>query len=88
SNEPRDVLFSFEIGRGSGDLKGYLLQPQEGHSLQQWIDLHEKQIIRRALEKADSVRKAAKSLGLSHTALLNKLKKHKIVMEGKQIVWR
>ncbi len=82
------VLFSFEIGKGTGGLQTAFPQIQEGHSLQDLIDLYEKQIIHQALEKSDSQRKAAKSLGMSHTALLNKVKKHKIVVERKQTIWR
>jgi PAS domain S-box-containing protein/TyrR family helix-turn-helix protein len=82
------ILFSFEIGKGSGDLKSHILHIPEGQSLQDLLDLYEKQIIGQALAKSDSIRKTAKSLGVSHTALLNKLKKHKIVMEAKQTIRR
>ena len=82
------VLFCFEIGKGSGGLQTAFPQVQEGDSLQGLIDVYEKRIIHQALAKSDSLRKAAKALGMSHTALLNKVKKHKIVVEGKQTIWR
>jgi PAS domain S-box-containing protein len=82
------VLFSFEIGKGTGGLQTALPQIQEGHSLQDLIDVYEKQIIHQALGRSDSLRKAAKLLSMSHTALLNKVKKHKIIVEGKQTIWR
>ena len=39
---------------------------------------YEKEIITHALKRAKSIRKTAKKLKLSHTALLNKMKKHNI----------
>ena len=82
------VLFSFEIGKGGGGLQTAFPQIQEGQSLQDLIDVYEKQIIHQALGRSDSLRKAAKLLSMSHTALLNKVKKHKMVVEGKQTIWR
>lgn len=38
----------------------------------------EKEIIGKTLKKHESIRKAAKALGVSHTTLMNKLKKHKM----------
>jgi len=82
------VLFSFEIGKGNGTLKAQMPQAKSGQSLQSLLDLYERQIIQQALVKANSIRKTAKMLGLSHTALLNKVKKHQIVMEEKPTMWR
>ena len=44
-------------------------------------EIIQKQIIAKTLKTSESIRKAAKTLGVSHTTLLNKLKKHKITME-------
>ncbi len=82
------VLFSFEIGKGHGNLTSSFLCETGSQSLQGMIDLYERQIVKQALEKANSIRGAAKTLGLSHTALLNKVKKHQIVTEGKPTVRR
>ncbi|NTU47743.1 MAG: sigma 54-interacting transcriptional regulator [Syntrophobacteraceae bacterium] len=77
------ILFNFEIGRGNGELRSHFLCPREGRSLQATLDHYEKQILSKTLEGSESIRKAAKSLGMSHTALLNKVKKHRINMERK-----
>jgi len=65
------VFFSFEIGKGNGTLKTRLPVTKGNQSLQGLLDLYERRIIQQVLEKANSIRKAAKTLGLSHTALLN-----------------
>ena len=44
---------------------------------------YEKSIILEALDKFHSIRQAAKALGISHTALLNKLKKYNLAMATK-----
>jgi transcriptional regulator of aroF, aroG, tyrA and aromatic amino acid transport len=41
---------------------------------------YERRIVEETLNNAKSIRKAARSLGISHTALLNKMKKYGIVM--------
>jgi len=41
---------------------------------------YERKIVEETLKNAASVRKAARSLGISHTALLNKMKKYGIGM--------
>ncbi|MBZ4687550.1 MAG: transcriptional regulator of aroF, aroG, tyrA and aromatic amino acid transport [Clostridiales bacterium] len=41
------------------------------------INKVEKQVIEQALENNGSIRKAAKALGVSHTTIMNKVKKHK-----------
>ncbi len=75
------ILFSFEIGKTDGELRGYFQQAYKGQPLQALLDLCEKQAIRQAMEKSKSIRQAAKCLGVSHTALLHKVRKHKIQME-------
>ena len=75
-------------GKAGEVRKPSLPQIKEGRSLQDLINVYEKQIIHQALGKSQSLRKAAKSLGMSHTALLNKVKKHKIMVEGKQTICR
>jgi transcriptional regulator of aroF, aroG, tyrA and aromatic amino acid transport len=77
------ILFSFEIGKTGGELKNYFLRTYEGQPLHALLDLYEKQTIRQALGMSGSIRKAAKCLGVSHTTLLHKLRKHKIAVELK-----
>jgi transcriptional regulator of aroF, aroG, tyrA and aromatic amino acid transport len=78
------ILFSFEIGKSKKEMKNQFHPGTlKGHSLQALLDLYEKQIICESLESFESIRKAAKSLSISHTALLNKLKKHNLRMETK-----
>ncbi len=71
------ILFSFEIGRTMKGIKSQIQPDISGHhSLPTLLDRYEKQIITKTLEAYESKRKAAKALGISHTALLNKLKKY------------
>ncbi len=74
------ILFSFEIGKGQTE---EVLPAAEGLSLHEQTGRYEARIIADALRKSPSIRKAAKALGLSHTALLKKLKKHNLSVETK-----
>jgi transcriptional regulator of aroF, aroG, tyrA and aromatic amino acid transport len=47
-------------------------------NLQKVVENVEKDTIKKALSTSDSIRKAAKKLGVSHTALINKIKKYNI----------
>lgn len=65
----------------------YLLQiPSEGEpepvmdgglTLEEAVDRFERGLITRAMEKYGSIRSTAKALGVSHTTIMNKLKKYK-----------
>lgn len=46
--------------------------------LKDLVELCEKEAIARVIEKSKSIRKSAKTLGISHTALINKIKKYGI----------
>ncbi len=75
------ILFSFEAGpRGNVMKTPELSNTPPLQSLRTLLDQYEKDIISRALHHNDSIRKTAKKLGISHTALLNKLKKHHITV--------
>lgn len=77
------ILFSFEIGKNIKDMKTRLYRNDlNGETLKSSLGRYERKIITRILKKAPSIRKAAKSLGISHTALLNKIKKHRIRVES------
>jgi len=49
-----------------------------GRTLAEIVDKVEKQVVARALENMGSIRKAAAALGVSHTTIMNKIKKHNI----------
>lgn len=77
-----NILFSQDINGnleynpsrlGSENLKN--------RSLKKLLSEYEKEIIVAALGKHSSIRQTARSLGISHTALLNKLKKYQIRVE-------
>ncbi|EST55836.1 Fis family transcriptional regulator [Brevibacillus panacihumi W25] len=50
--------------------------PTSSHLLREQMDSYEKALLRRALEKHSSIRQTAAYLGISHTAVLQKMKKH------------
>lgn len=50
--------------------------PTSSHLLREQMDSYEKALLSRALEKHSSIRQTAAYLGISHTAVLQKMKKH------------
>jgi TyrR family helix-turn-helix protein len=72
------ILFSHEIGQG---LQKTAEVKASDHtlcfSLKEQINTYEKKIVMEALQTSRSIREAARRLSISHTALLNKLKKWK-----------
>ena len=81
------ILFSHEIVGGNyRGLKPSLVNARFSHKLATQMAEFEKGIIRVALQDTTSIRKAARNLGLSHTALLNKMKKYKLKMKIKRTV--
>lgn len=81
--EENCIFFGSEISKA---MKG-IMEPADGapgsDPLPVLLDRHEKQIITEALGRSGSIRKVARHLGVSHTTLLNKMKKHRITMETK-----
>jgi transcriptional regulator of aroF, aroG, tyrA and aromatic amino acid transport len=78
------ILFSHEIGKSIHGVKSAFSTDQLGAtSLKSAIARYEKQIIEQTLRQSRSIRQSAKALGISHTALLNKIKKHHVQMETK-----
>ncbi len=69
------ILFSYEIGQQHGAAPRAPL-PATSEPLAMQVQRLERQIIDHALSISSSKRQAAKLLGISHTALLKKLKKH------------
>lgn len=80
------ILFSFEIGKTRENLKDFYLGTEEKKPLRTLLNRYEKQMIREAVEKSASLRGAAKSLGISHTGLLQKIRKHGLEVETKRTV--
>ncbi len=79
------ILFNYEIGNEMQKVKDHLHINGVGQQpLRAVLADYERTIILKALEKSNSIRKAAKGLGISHTALLNKLKKYNIETATKQ----
>ncbi|MDM8516063.1 sigma 54-interacting transcriptional regulator, partial [Desulfobacterales bacterium HSG16] len=83
--ESEYIMFGFKIGKNIGqaenpgqpsDHSPGQFPGQENQTLPSLINEFEKKIIKDALKDAKSIRKTAKSLGISHTTLLNKMKKH------------
>ena len=75
------ILFSHEIGRSVQDQKNASLLDLAGAgSLKNLVARYEKDIIIDSLKKSSTIRKTAREMGMSHTALLNKMKKYKITM--------
>ncbi len=65
------IRFSFELGQSCADEETGGTEP-----LASQVERLERQIIAEALESSPSKRQAARRLGMSHTALLKKLKKY------------
>jgi transcriptional regulator of aroF, aroG, tyrA and aromatic amino acid transport len=72
-----NILFSFELAKPNQGLAGSMPQPAvHGSSLKKTLAEYEKAILTKVLKQKTSIRAAAGSLGISHTTLLNKIKKH------------
>lgn len=78
------ILYSHELAGGSCPVvETQLDRIGPGPNLAAQVAEFEKKLIRSALKEATSIRQTARHLGLSHTALLNKMKKHRLNMETK-----
>jgi TyrR family helix-turn-helix protein/PAS domain S-box-containing protein len=72
------ILFSHDIDKGLQKVPEVKTPDHSVRiSLKERINTHEKQIVMEILQDSRSIREAARRLGVSHTALLNKLKKWK-----------
>lgn len=73
------ILFSFEIGKNMAAPKPRIAPEATVHeSLPSMVAGYEKGIIDQAMKRSKSIRQTSRDLGISHTTLLNKLRKHKI----------
>ena len=70
------IMFSFEIGSRQETPIPSQLQESSTQSLKDIMQKYEKQIIRKALTRYPSIRQCARGLQLSHTALINKVRKY------------
>jgi transcriptional regulator of aroF, aroG, tyrA and aromatic amino acid transport len=78
------ILFSHEIGKNvQAEVNFSRPERPTNQPLKASMAEYEKSIITARLKSAPSIRKAAEALGISHTALLNKMKKYKIKMSSK-----
>ena len=70
------VLFSHELESGMGVSGRRACRLQSGSSLKEQVGDFERELIHAALERAVSIRGAARTLRISHTALLKKMRKY------------
>lgn len=76
SIDERFLILAHELGDGIPGQSRPARTLEPGKPLKSQLDLLEKEILESTLGRAKSVRQAARTLGLSHTAILNKIKKH------------
>ena len=83
----KNIVFSHEIGQtvSPGTCQPVWEIPGAG-SLKEKLAVYEIRMINDTLADSKSIREAAKQLKISHTALLNKLKKYGIKMETKRTI--
>jgi transcriptional regulator of aroF, aroG, tyrA and aromatic amino acid transport len=78
------IFFSFEIGRAAEKAPSEMDDDELGnHSIHDLVGKYERDLISDTLTRFTSVRKAALWLGVSHTTLLNKIKKYQLRLERK-----
>jgi PAS domain S-box-containing protein len=81
------IVLSHEIGKTiSLDTCHPVWKISEGRSLKEKLAEYDIRLINDALSVSKSIREAARDLKISHTALLNKLKKYNIKMEIKRTI--
>ncbi|NNG00710.1 MAG: sigma 54-interacting transcriptional regulator [Desulfobacteraceae bacterium] len=76
------ILFSFEIGKTIRGKDGLSHLDDNPSSLRDRLAVYEKKLIEEALSKSLSIRKTATLLKISHTALLNKIRRHNLNLES------
>jgi transcriptional regulator of aroF, aroG, tyrA and aromatic amino acid transport len=81
------IIFSHEMSRPFNPaVRQPMTAPSNGQSLKKAVAQYEIGIINDTLDVSKSIREAAKKLKISHTALLNKLKKYDIEMVTKRTI--
>jgi transcriptional regulator of aroF, aroG, tyrA and aromatic amino acid transport len=76
SIDERFLILAHELGDRIPGQPRQIQAAEPGKPLKEQLDRLEKDILESALSRAKSVRQAARTLNLSHTAILNKIKKH------------
>lgn len=74
------ILFGHDIERTIRGLKASSFKDLHIHSLKEMVGAYEKNVLESALKKYPSIRKCAKALNLSHTAIIEKIKKYGITV--------
>ena len=74
--DERFLILAHELGDRIPGQTRQTQAAEPGKPLREQLDRLERDILENALTRAKSVRQAARTLGLSHTAILNKIKKH------------
>ncbi|ORJ57128.1 sigma-54 interaction domain-containing protein [Geothermobacter hydrogeniphilus] len=76
--EADSIFLGADFNRPAGDVARSLPGSPEERSLATLVSRYEQQILTRTLQQTRSKRQAARLLGISHTTLLNKLKKYRL----------
>ncbi|WP_022663683.1 sigma 54-interacting transcriptional regulator [Desulfospira joergensenii] len=77
--EPQAVIFGHEIEKTIRELRsGSGSVNESGSSLKKMVGRYERDVIESALARHPSIRKTARALGISHTAMINKMRKYNI----------
>jgi transcriptional regulator of aroF, aroG, tyrA and aromatic amino acid transport len=85
--DTESILFSLEIWKENRELANRVRPvDSKGNSLHDLLAGYEKEIVCQRLDGCRSIRKAARNLGISHTALLNKLRKYGIIVESNRSI--
>ena len=74
--DERFLILAHELGDGIPGQTRQVQAAEPGKPLREQLDRLEKDILENALTRAKSIRQTARTLGLSHTAILNKIRKH------------
>ncbi|MCP4747878.1 MAG: AAA family ATPase [Desulfobacteraceae bacterium] len=77
------ILFSFELGKNIVSLRQNKKFYNGRQPLRELMDRYEKDLLAEALSQSQSIRRTASLLNISHTTLLNKIKKYKIKLANK-----
>jgi len=77
--DENSIIFGHDIESTIRGLKAAPFNALEHTSLKKMMGMYEKEIIESALNQYPSIRKTASALNVSHTAILNKIKKYGII---------
>lgn len=78
--DAEDIIFNHEVEKKNDSWQGgFPPNMQRNQPLSAMLGVYEKQIVIDVLKSSSSIREAARKLSVSHTTLLNKMKRHRIV---------